>query len=117
MILACQKLLGQITKVLGMRGTLPPRMGKTPKKTRIFFSDRLPMASQLGKYFFQNKILWPIPCKKWEKQGGRQVKRSLNEQMCESSHEQRVGAVSEEEAKGFPGSGEVHSGKCLKGES
>ena len=37
MILACQKLLGQITKVLGLRRTPPPRMGKTPKKSRIFF--------------------------------------------------------------------------------
>ena len=37
MILACQKLLGQITKVLGFGETLPPRMGKTPKKSRIFF--------------------------------------------------------------------------------
>ena len=37
MILACQKLLGQITKVLGFWETLPPRMGKTPKKSRIFF--------------------------------------------------------------------------------
>ena len=37
MILACQKLLGQITKVLGFGETPPPRMGKTPKKSRIFF--------------------------------------------------------------------------------
>ena len=37
MILACQKLLGQITKVLGFEETPPPRMGKTPKKSRIFF--------------------------------------------------------------------------------
>ena len=37
MILACQKLLGQITKVLGFGETLPPHMGKTPKKSRIFF--------------------------------------------------------------------------------
>ena len=37
MILACQKLLGQITKLLGFGKTLPPRMGKTPKKSRIFF--------------------------------------------------------------------------------
>ena len=37
MILACQKLLGQITKVLGFKRTPPPRMGKTPKKSRIFF--------------------------------------------------------------------------------
>ena len=37
MILACQKLLGQITKVLGFGETPLPRMGKTPKKSRIFF--------------------------------------------------------------------------------
>ena len=37
MILACQKLLGQITKVLGFWETPPPCMGKTPKKSRIFF--------------------------------------------------------------------------------
>ena len=37
MILACQKLLGQITKVLGFRRTPPPHMGKTPKKSRIYF--------------------------------------------------------------------------------
>ena len=37
MILACQKLLGQITKVLGFGENLPPCMGKTPKKSRIFF--------------------------------------------------------------------------------
>ena len=39
MLLARQKLLGQITKVLGFWETPPPphRIGKTPKKSRIFF--------------------------------------------------------------------------------
>ena len=36
MILACQKLLGQITKVLGLRRTLPPVWEKLPNKP-IFF--------------------------------------------------------------------------------
>ena len=42
MILACQKLLGQITKVLGFGEIpLPPVWEKLPKNP-VFFSDRLP---------------------------------------------------------------------------
>ena len=41
MILACQKLLGQITKVLGF-GETPPLYGKNSQKIPYFFSYRLP---------------------------------------------------------------------------
>ena len=37
MILACQKLLGQITKVLGFGETLPPPYGKNSQKVPYFF--------------------------------------------------------------------------------
>ena len=42
MILACQKLLGQITKVLGLRRPLPPYVGKNSQIIPYFFSDAFP---------------------------------------------------------------------------
>ena len=46
MILACQKLLGQITKVLGMRRP-PPYVEKNSQIIPYFFSDAFPNALQL----------------------------------------------------------------------
>jgi len=37
MILASKKTLGKFTKVLGFEKTLPPSLGKNPKKSRFFF--------------------------------------------------------------------------------
>ena len=74
MILACQKLLGQITKVLGFWETPPPRMGKTPKKSRIFFLRGSLMIIMIVKIEIvkimmkkmtkKNQLLWLLS-KKW----------------------------------------------------
>ena len=40
MILAYKKTLGKFTKVLGFEKTLPPPLGKIPKKSRFFFGQR-----------------------------------------------------------------------------
>ena len=42
MILACQKLLGQITKVLGLRRPHPPYVGKNSQIITYFFSEAFP---------------------------------------------------------------------------
>ena len=43
MILASKKTLGKFTKLLGFEKTLPPHLGKIPKKSR-FFLDSVPNA-------------------------------------------------------------------------
>ena len=46
MILACQKLLGQITKVLGLRRTLPPPVWEKLPKNPVFFFWEAPLLWQ-----------------------------------------------------------------------
>ena len=66
MILACQKLLGQITKVLGLRRTPPPVWEKLPKNP-VFFSERLPkeVEHEYIDFLFEfrlQRIKAPIVC-------------------------------------------------------
>ena len=58
MILACQKLLGQITKVLGMRRPHPPYVGKNSQIIPYFFYGGFPkwiICKHTFYYFLGNK--------------------------------------------------------------
>ena len=56
MILACQKLLGQIIKVLGLRRPLPPYVGKNSQIIPYLFSEVFPKKGLSGDQLYNIQL-------------------------------------------------------------